>query len=71
MLRKDDQPFKAVVDRATSKLYKSPEIEKIYNKWFMEPIPPRGLVINVPMPASMKRSFQNPSDSPDPAAYAS
>lgn len=71
MLRKDDAPFKAVVDRATSKLYKSPEIEKIYNKWFMEPIPPRGLVINVPMPASMKKSFQNPSDSPDPAAYAS
>jgi glutamate/aspartate transport system substrate-binding protein len=71
MLRKDDAPFKAVVDRATSKLYKSPEIEKIYNRWFMEPIPPRGLVINVPMPNSMKRSFQNPSDSPDPAAYAS
>jgi glutamate/aspartate transport system substrate-binding protein len=71
MLRKDDAPFKAVVDRATAKLYKSPEIEKIYSRWFMEPIPPRGLVINVPMPASMKKSFQNPSDSPDPAAYAS
>jgi glutamate/aspartate transport system substrate-binding protein len=71
MLRKDDSPFKAVVDRATSKLYKSAEIEKIYNRWFMEPIPPRGLVINVPMPASMKKSFQSPSDSPDPAAYAS
>jgi glutamate/aspartate transport system substrate-binding protein len=69
MLRKDDAPFKAVVDRATAKLYKSPEIEKIYNKWFMEPVPPRGLNFHVPMPASLKKSFENPSNNPDPASY--
>jgi len=69
MLRKDDVPFKAVVDRATSKLYKSPEIEKIYNKWFMEPVPPRGQNFHVPMPATLKKSFENPSDNPDPASY--
>lgn len=69
MLRKDDAPFKAVVDRATAKLYKSPEIEKIYNRWFMEPVPPRGLNFHVPMPASMKKSFESPSDNPDPASY--
>ncbi|RXG87634.1 amino acid ABC transporter substrate-binding protein [Bradyrhizobium vignae] len=69
MLRKDDVPFKAVVDRATAKLYKSPEIEKIYNKWFMEPVPPRGLNFHVPMPVSMKKSFEHPSDNPDPASY--
>jgi glutamate/aspartate transport system substrate-binding protein len=69
MLRKDDVPFKAVVDRATAKLYKSPEIEKIYNKWFMEPVPPRGLNFHVPMPLSMKKSFEHPSDNPDPASY--
>ena len=32
MLRKDDVPFKTVVDRATSKLYQSPEIQKIYDQ---------------------------------------
>jgi glutamate/aspartate transport system substrate-binding protein len=69
MLRKDDAQFKAVVDRATAKLYKSPEIEKIYNKWFMEPVPPRGLNFHVPMPVSMKKSFEHPSDNPDPASY--
>ncbi|MGY8678633.1 amino acid ABC transporter substrate-binding protein [Bradyrhizobium sp. UFLA05-153] len=69
MLRKDDVPFKTVVDRATAKLYKSTEIEKIYNKWFMEPVPPRGLNFHVPMPASMKKAFANPSDNPDPASY--
>ncbi|WP_375460264.1 amino acid ABC transporter substrate-binding protein [uncultured Enterovirga sp.] len=70
MLRRGDAPFKAVVDRATAKLFRSPEIETIYDRWFMKPVPPRGLVINVPMPASMKKSFANPSDSPDPASYA-
>jgi glutamate/aspartate transport system substrate-binding protein len=69
MLRKDDTPFKTVVDRATERLYKSPEIEKIYTKWFMEPVPPRGLNFHVPMPVSMKKSFEHPSDNPDPASY--
>ncbi|MBR1086480.1 amino acid ABC transporter substrate-binding protein [Bradyrhizobium manausense] len=69
MLRKDDVPFKTVVDRATSKLYQSPEIQKIYDKWFMEPVPPRGLNFHVPMPASLKKSFEHPSDNPDPASY--
>ena len=69
MLRKDDTSFKAVVDRATAKLYKSPDIEKIYDRWFMEPVPPRGLNFHVPMPASLKKSFEHPSDNPDPASY--
>ena len=69
MLRKDDVQFKTVVDRTTAKLYKSPEIGTIYNKWFMEPVPPRGLNFHVPMPASLKKSFENPSDNPDPASY--
>jgi glutamate/aspartate transport system substrate-binding protein len=70
MLRKGDDAFKAVADRATSKLFKSPEIVKIYDKWFTAPIPPRGMNINAPMPDSMKKSFQNPSNNPDPASYA-
>jgi len=40
MLRRDDAAFKAVVDRATAELYRSPEIETIYKKWFESPVPP-------------------------------
>ena len=69
MLRKDDAAFKKVVDAATSALYKSPEGVAIYTKWFAQPIPPKGLNLNVPMSAQMKKQFANPSDSPDPAAY--
>ena len=43
MLRKDDAPFKAVADRVTADLYRSPEIEAIYKKWFEAPVPPNGL----------------------------
>ena len=56
-------------DDATSALYKSPEGAAIYAKWFTQPIPPRGLNLNVPMSPQMKKQFANPSDSPDPAAY--
>ncbi|MGL5445851.1 MAG: transporter substrate-binding domain-containing protein [Rhabdaerophilum sp.] len=69
MLRKDDAPFKALVDKATAAFYRSPEGGQTYNKWFMSPIPPKGLNLNVPMSEKMKKIFANPTDSPDPAAY--
>jgi len=69
MLRRDDPGFKAAVDAATASLYKSAEIGKIYAKWFESPIPPRGLNLNTPMSAGLKKAFQNPTASPDPAQY--
>ena len=69
MLRKDDAPFKAVADKASAALYKSPEGATLYAKWFQAPIPPKGLNLNVPMSAKMKKAFSAPTDSPDPSAY--
>ncbi|GEO97797.1 amino acid ABC transporter substrate-binding protein [Methylobacterium haplocladii] len=69
MLRKDDAPFKAVVDAATSALYKSPEGKALYEKWFTQAIPPRGINLKLPMSESMQKAFASPSDSADPAAY--
>lgn len=69
MLRKDDPAFKKVVDGATAALYKSAEGKAIYDKWFTKPIPPRGLNLNVPLTAQMKKILDKPIDSPDPAAY--
>lgn len=70
MLRKDDPAFKAVADKATAALYKSPEGPALYDKWFTKPINKAGLNMNFPMTPAMKKEFANPSDSPDPAAYA-
>ena len=69
MLRKDDAPFKKVVDAATAALYTSPEGQKIYDKWFNQKIPPKGLNLNVPLGPEMKKQLAKPSDSPDPDAY--
>jgi glutamate/aspartate transport system substrate-binding protein len=69
MLRRDDAAFKAVVDTATATLYQSPEGAALYAKWFTEPIPPKGINLNIPMSAAIKKAFEKPTDSPDPAAY--
>ncbi len=69
MLRKDDAAFKAVADRATAELYRSPEIEATYKKWFEAPVPPNGLNFKTPMTAVLRSAYAHPSDSPDPASY--
>ena len=69
MLRRDDPAFKKVVDDAMSALYRSGEIQKIYAKWFLAPIPPNGVNLNAPLSASLKRVFEHPTDSGDPDAY--
>jgi glutamate/aspartate transport system substrate-binding protein len=69
MLRRDDPAFKKVVDAEMTRIYKSGEINGIYDKWFLKPIPPKGINLNLPMSASFKKVVANPTDSGDPAAY--
>jgi glutamate/aspartate transport system substrate-binding protein len=69
MMRKDDAPFKKVVDAEMTRIYKSGEINAIYEKWFQKPIPPKGINLNVPMSASFKKVVASPTDSGDPAMY--
>jgi glutamate/aspartate transport system substrate-binding protein len=69
MLRKDDPAFKKVVDAATAEIYKSGEGQKLYDKWFMAKIPPKGLNLNAPISPELKAEFAKPSDSPDPDYY--
>jgi glutamate/aspartate transport system substrate-binding protein len=69
MLRRDDPSFKALADHATAALYKSPEGQALYEKWFMKPINRAGLNLNVPMSPALKKAFAVPTDSADPDAY--
>jgi glutamate/aspartate transport system substrate-binding protein len=69
IIRKGDPEFKAFVDEATAALYKSPEMLALYDKWFNQPIPPHDLNLNVPLSPALKRAFEHPSDSADPASY--
>lgn len=62
MVPRDDAAFKKVVDGAIVKLMGSGEIEKIYAKWFMNPIPPKGLNLAFPLSDDMKALYKAPND---------
>lgn len=62
MLRKDDPAFKKVVDAALTKVMTSGEAGKIYAKWFMNPIPPKGLNLGMPLSDDMKALYKAPND---------
>jgi glutamate/aspartate transport system substrate-binding protein len=69
MLRKDDPAFQKIADDATAELYKSGKINAIYEKWFLKPIPPKGITLNVPQSEQLKRTFAKPTHTGDPKAY--
>ena len=69
MMPKDDPAFRKVVDTATANLYKSGQIMPIYDKWFLKPVPPKGINLNVPISPQLKAAFANPTSSGDPASY--
>jgi glutamate/aspartate transport system substrate-binding protein len=62
MMRKGDAPLKKIVDQTLSTLMKSGEAEKLYNRWFMSPIPPRDINLNLPMSDTLKAAFAHPTD---------
>jgi glutamate/aspartate transport system substrate-binding protein len=64
MLRRDDPQFKKLVDDALVALMRSGELAKIYERWFMEPIPPTGGTLEMPMSDLLKAAIANPSDKP-------
>jgi glutamate/aspartate transport system substrate-binding protein len=69
MLRKDDPAFQKVADDATAKLYTSGAITPIYEKWFLKPIPPKNINLNLPPSPQLKNEFAKPTRSGDPNDY--
>ncbi|WP_352336668.1 glutamate/aspartate ABC transporter substrate-binding protein [Psychrobacter sp. 16-MNA-CIBAN-0192] len=68
MMRKDDPEFKAVVDEALANVYKSGEINSIYDKWFLNPIPPKNVNLKFEMSDNLKALIANPHDGDQPKA---
>lgn len=48
MLRRGDDKFKQAVDGEIRKAMASGELERLYNKWFVQSIPPAGTAIGLP-----------------------
>ena len=64
MLRKDDPKFQALVNKVIGDMMKNGQFERLYNKWFMSPIPPNNINVNMPMPAELKQNLKDLSDKP-------
>ena len=64
MIRKDDPAFKTVVDDSIKAMMKSGEIGKLYDKWFVQAIPPRNTKVGLPASDATKMAWANPNDKP-------
>jgi ABC-type amino acid transport substrate-binding protein len=64
MMRLDDPAFKKLVDGTLANLMKSGEFTKLYTKWFMSPIPPKGINLNAPMSKELVDNLKALSDKP-------
>jgi len=64
MIRKDDPAFRKAVDDSLKALIKSGEMAKVYDKWFMQPIPPANKPIGLPASEATKAAWASPNDKP-------
>jgi len=66
MTRREDPEFKALVDSVIREKMASGEFNKLYSKWFEQPIPPKGQNLQLPMSEAMKARVASPSDALTP-----
>lgn len=64
MLRKDDPAFKKVVDDSIKAQIKDGRLAKLWDKWFLQPIPPANVTIGLPLSEATKEAWANPNDKP-------
>ena len=64
MLRKDDPKFKKAVDDYIRGAMKDGELNLLYTKWFMKPIPPKDTSVNLPMGKILAGLVKAPTDAP-------
>ncbi|MDR7379719.1 glutamate/aspartate transport system substrate-binding protein [Rhodoferax ferrireducens] len=64
MFRKDDPAFKKLADDTIAAMVKSGEMAKLYDKWFMQPIPPKNTKVGLPASEATKAAWANLNDKP-------
>jgi len=64
MIRKDDPAFKKLADDTVRDLAKSGELAKLYDKWFVQPIPPKNARLNMAATDTNKQAWANLNDKP-------
>jgi glutamate/aspartate transport system substrate-binding protein len=61
-MRREDPEFKKLVDDTLVGMMKSGELERLYSKWFMSPIPPDNVNLQLPMSEMLRDVLRNPND---------
>jgi glutamate/aspartate transport system substrate-binding protein len=64
MMRKDDPSFKKAVDESIIKMMKDGTLTKLWDKWFMQPIPPKNARVGLALSDSTKQAWSSPNDRP-------
>jgi glutamate/aspartate transport system substrate-binding protein len=64
MLRKDDPAFKKAVDDSIKRQIADGSLARLYDKWFMQPIPPANTKVGLPMSEATKAAWASPNDKP-------
>jgi glutamate/aspartate transport system substrate-binding protein len=64
MIPKDDPLFKRLADDTVKAMIKSGEMNKLWTKWFLQPIPPKNTKVGLALSASTKAAWDNPNDKP-------
>lgn len=64
MIRKDDPLFKRLADDTVKAMIKSGEMNKLWTKWFLSPIPPKNVTIGLPLSEGTKAAWATPNDKP-------
>lgn len=64
MVRKDDAALKKIGDDTIKALIKSGELAKLWDKWFMQPIPPKNTRVGLAVSESTKAAWATPNDKP-------
>jgi glutamate/aspartate transport system substrate-binding protein len=64
MIRKDDAALKKIGADTISAMIKSGDMAKTWDKWFMQPIPPKNSRVGLPVSESTKAAWATPNDKP-------
>jgi glutamate/aspartate transport system substrate-binding protein len=64
MFHKDDAKLQKAIDDSIKRQISDGSLGKLYDKWFMQPIPPANVNLKMPLSASTKAAWANPNNKP-------
>jgi glutamate/aspartate transport system substrate-binding protein len=64
MVPKNDPEFKAAVNAAIAKIVANGNMPKLWNKWFLAPIPPKNIIVGLELSPATKNAWANLNDKP-------